>query len=109
MITEHSAVSCHRFLGQNYLLILDVRTPQEYESGHLKGAVNIPIQDPSLKEKLESYDKGRPVLVYCKAGIRSRQVINYMESIGYQQIHHMTLGINDWNIAGYELITGGEE
>jgi hypothetical protein len=51
------------------LLVVDVRTPQEYVQGHLKGAMNIPLSD--LQGQIGGLDRNRPILVYCQTGIRS--------------------------------------
>ena len=50
--------------------LVDVRTPEEYGSGHLKNAININIRDNSFEQQAAKLDKSKPVMVYCKAGSR---------------------------------------
>lgn len=61
-------------------VLLDVRTHQEYESGHLPGAINIPVdQIPSAP-----IPQGRPLYIYCHSGARSGQACRWLQKAGYQ-------------------------
>lgn len=61
-------------------VLLDVRTPQEYESGHLPGAINIPVdQIPTTP-----IPQGRSLYVYCHSGARSGQACRWLNRSGYQ-------------------------
>jgi rhodanese-related sulfurtransferase/predicted DNA-binding WGR domain protein len=65
--------------------LIDVRTPEEFASGHLKGAVNIPID--TLPSRLsEVGDKSAPVAVYCKLGRRSGRAAEFLQAQGFQQV-----------------------
>ena len=69
-------------------LLIDVRSRQEFESGHLKGAVNIPHdQLDKLTEKIGS-EKDREVVVYCKSGRRAQLVKEALEKDGYSAVHN---------------------
>lgn len=63
-------------------LLVDVRTPGEFESGHLDGAVNIPIA--SLESRLAEIPRNKPVVVYCAAGSRSSRAAGILDAAGYQ-------------------------
>jgi rhodanese-related sulfurtransferase len=80
------------------LVVLDVRTPEEYrsETGHLRGAVLIPVQQ--LEERLGELDtsRSRTILVYCRAGHRSKRAQGILDSHGFRTIN-MTGGIVQWN------------
>jgi rhodanese-related sulfurtransferase len=68
--------------------LLDVRTPGEFEGGHLPGALNIPLQD--LQHRLgELAAKEQPIVVYCRSGNRSAQAANLLKSAGYSSIHDL--------------------
>ncbi|MDX1438957.1 MAG: rhodanese-like domain-containing protein [Rubricoccaceae bacterium] len=77
-------------------LILDVRTPEEYAAGHLDGAVNINIYDRDFRDRVDSYDRERPVYLYCGSGQRSRQAAITLASMGFEQAR---------NIGGYGELT----
>ncbi|MBL8145321.1 MAG: rhodanese-like domain-containing protein, partial [Anaerolineae bacterium] len=64
--------------------LVDVRTPEEFASGHLPGAVNIPLQE--LPGRLGEIAVGEPVVLYCRSGNRSGQAAQLLAGEGYTQI-----------------------
>lgn len=83
------------------LVVLDVRTEEEYKSGHLKNALLIPNdQIVSRKSEIEKY-KDRPMLVYCRSGNRSSVAVQSLEKLGFKNIYHMNQGIIAWK---YDLV-----
>lgn len=90
------------------LRIIDVRGPDEYKMGHLKGAVNVPF--PMLKGRMAELDKSREMLMYRASGMVSVLAAGMLHAEGFK-VYHMDGGIIDWVSAGYELInsTLGEE
>ncbi len=75
--------------------ILDVRQPQEYSSGHIPGAVFIPL--PELMDRLGDLDASKPVLAYCRTGNRSRSAAAMLLQNGFQSVLSIDGGINAWN------------
>lgn len=70
-----------RRLAGRGAIVLDVRTPEEFATGHIAGALNIPIDD--LRERLtELTSKDRPVIVYCQSGSRSIRAAKTLEKAG---------------------------
>jgi len=65
--------------SENYIII-DVRTKEEYDEGHIVGSINIPYEEIS-KEK---FGKEVPILVYCKSGNRSSIAYNILNNLGYE-------------------------
>lgn len=86
------------------VLILDVRTPQEYREAHLAGSVLIPIDQ--VAERLGEIPRDRPVLVYCAVGARSSQVANYLGRLGYAEVYNMRGGIWAWQSRGLPVKQG---
>jgi len=70
----------------NGALIVDVRTPQEFKSGHLPGAKLIPINQVSAKLSEFGNDKNRPIVVYCKSGSRSGKAEGILKSAGFTNV-----------------------
>lgn len=66
-------------------ILLDVRTSQEYQSGHIPGSTNIPLQ---TIDKISSVakDKAVPLYVYCHSGARSRQAAGALQRMGYTNV-----------------------
>ena len=86
------------------LILLDVRTPGEFASGHIKGAVNMDALEPDFLQKAEKLPPDAPLVVYCRSGNRSARVIERMEKAGLKnEVYHLAHGINDWNAAGLPL------
>jgi rhodanese-related sulfurtransferase len=84
------------------LVILDVRSPAEFDEGHIEGAVNIPVD--SLEGRLGELDKGDELLVYCRIGNRSRRATGILRDNGFTKIYHMVGGIEGWRAAGYPTV-----
>lgn len=80
--------------------LLDVRTPEEFNAGHLSGAVNLNIYDKGFKENLAKLDKSRPVMVYCKSGGRSGEAASIMKEMGFTEVYNMQGGMLAWTNAG---------
>ena len=83
--------------------LLDVRTPEEYTAGHLKGAVNINFYEQTFEEKIDSLDKRKKYLVYCRSGGRSRQTMFLMRDLGFEEVCNLSGGILSWSEHGFEL------
>lgn len=76
--------------------LLDVRRDQEFASGHLKGAVHIPLSD--LSSRILEVPKDKPIVVYCRSGARSSRAMKLLMSKGYDNLRNLTGGILAWRI-----------
>jgi rhodanese-related sulfurtransferase len=85
------------------LVILDVRTVSEYESGHLEGAINIPVE--ALSGRLSELNPNDELLVYCRTGNRSTTAVGILSENGYERIYHMDGGIVAWENAGFPTVS----
>jgi rhodanese-related sulfurtransferase len=83
------------------LVILDVRYLSEYERGHLKNAILIPVGE--LEERLNELDKDKETLVYCKSGGRSATACAILDAHGFTKVYNMMGGISAWISAGYPI------
>ena len=79
------------------LRLIDVRTPEEFASGFIAGAVNIPVDQ--LSQRLNEVPQDEPVVVYCHSGNRSHQASQILEDAGYSQVYDLG-GISQWQAAG---------
>jgi rhodanese-related sulfurtransferase len=85
--------------------LLDVRTAQEFRSGHLTGALQADWTDrKQFTERTQHLDKSQPVFVYCLSGGRSGAAAEYLRSQGFREVTNMSGGINGWKQAGKPLI-----
>ena len=82
------------------LVVLDVRTPEEFAGPHLTGAVNVDFYDSYFQSRLDLLDKDTPYLVYCRSGNRSGSTIEIMKDLGFTEVYDVDGGINAWVGAG---------
>jgi len=79
--------------------LIDVRTPEEYRVDKIENAVNINWYDEDFSKRVSSYDKSKPVFVYCKVGGRSAQAASKLAELGFKEIYNLDGGIMKWNAA----------
>lgn len=84
--------------------LIDVRTPKEYERGHLPNAQNIDVNGDDFEGQVSMLDKDKPVLVYCKSGHRSAEANSKLTSMGFKDVQGLDGGIMAWGAAGKSII-----
>jgi len=82
------------------IVVIDVRTPEELQSGFIAGAVNLNYNSPSFQQSLDSLDLSRTYLVYCAVGKRSDKAQKMMKEKGFEHILSIDGGLNAWVAAG---------
>jgi rhodanese-related sulfurtransferase len=86
------------------LIILDVRTEEEFDHEHIKGAVNLNAYSPEFAASLAALDQSKPVLVHCGSGGRSARALKEMK-VKFPEIYHLNSGIAGWKEAKKPLET----
>jgi rhodanese-related sulfurtransferase len=81
--------------------IVDVRTPAEFEAGHIASAINVPVDQ--LQMVAPAWDKNQPVVVYCATGARSAEAATYLAGAGFKKVYDLTGGLVTWT---GELVSG---
>ncbi|NCC66011.1 MAG: rhodanese-like domain-containing protein, partial [Spirochaetia bacterium] len=82
-----SAEEAFDMMQQSQVIIVDVRTRAEFESGHIQGAINIPNEHIGTKPLQELVDFDATLLIYCRSGARSAQAANKLLRIGYTDVY----------------------
>ena len=78
-------------------VILDVRTEEEFESGYIKGALNMDIRGGAdFLASIESLDKSKSYFVYCRSGARSGQACQLMSQMGFSAVYNLEGGVLAW-------------
>ena len=77
-------------IENNQVTLLDVRTTNEYELMHIKGAINMPVAD--IDKKIFIYEQNAPLMVYCSSGVRSKSAIEVLNNLGYANIYSWEYG-----------------
>ena len=83
-------------IDNELFIILDVRTPSEYNAGHIDGATNVNYNASDFVEQLNKLDKTDVYLLYCASGNRSSKALNKMKELGFTKIYHLKKGYNGW-------------
>ena len=86
------------------LVVLDVRTLEEFEEGHLDGATMIDFYRTDFAVELDKLDKDAPYLIYCRSGNRSGQTRAIMEDLGFTDVRDIDGGAVAWADAGHALV-----
>lgn len=84
-------------------IILDVRTPEEFELERIGDAVNMDFNAKDFKIQLKNMDKGNKYLVYCHSGRRSSKAVKEMDKLGFNDVHNLSGGIMKWIKNGFPL------
>ena len=88
-----------RAIQQKNIQLIDVRTPREYNGGHIGKAVNIDFfQTNSFKMAFEMLDKKKPVYLYCRTGSRSRKAAQKVIELGFEKVYDLKGGYLQWEL-----------
>ncbi|MEZ0537206.1 FAD-dependent oxidoreductase [Caldicellulosiruptoraceae bacterium PP1] len=82
-------------IGNQEYAIIDVRTPEEYEFGHIEGAINIPVDE--LRKRIDEVPKGKKIIAYCGVGFRSYHACLILKSKGFE-CFNMSGGYTSWRM-----------
>ena len=107
-------ISCENIKGEFQLLeyqsykshientsvqLFDVRTPEEYNLGHINGAVNIDFKNEEIfYRSFEKLDKSKPVYLYCRSGNRSKKSADILIELGFSKVYDLNGGFIEWNL-----------
>lgn len=81
-------------------VVIDVRTPEEFQTSRLKGAANLNYYDPDFQKKAAALDKTKTYFIYCASGNRSSKARAIFGKLGLQKLRHLDGGIKAWEKAG---------
>ena len=76
--------------------LVDIRTPQEFNMGHIEKAKNINFFSKDFKLEIEKMDRMKPLYLYCRSGSRSRQAANVLLRMGFEEIYDLEGGLLRW-------------
>lgn len=81
-------------------VIIDVRTPEEFNSGHVQGALNIPVESADFAQQVAALDPAATYAIYCRSGNRSAVATAEMGSMGFMHLYDLEGGFTDLEAAG---------
>jgi rhodanese-related sulfurtransferase len=74
--------------------VVDVRTPGEFQLGHIPGAINVPVDQ--IQATAANWDRNATYVIYCATGARSAEAVQYLSAMGFKNIDHFDKGIEAW-------------
>lgn len=96
-LIQSSSTEINQVLSKNKnIVILDVRTSQEFSAGHLKAAINIDIYQENFYSRIDKLNKKNTYVVYCRTNNRSRVAVEYMKQKGFEAVYQMMDGFPGW-------------
>ena len=91
-------------VAEQGIVTLDVRTPGEFNEGHIEGAQLIDFQSGNFENEIAALDKTKTYAVYCRSGNRSGQAVKVMREAGFKNLYNLNGGVIDWANAGLPLV-----
>jgi rhodanese-related sulfurtransferase len=91
--------------GDPDLVVLDVRTPEEFAEAHIADAILIDIYEPDFADRIAELDRSVPYVLYCRSGNRSEEARNLMDELGFEEVYDVAGGIVGWAEAGLPVVT----
>ena len=86
--------------AEKKIVVLDVRTPEEYKEGHIRDAKLVDFKADDFEEKLDELDKSETYLVHCRSGRRSTEALAVLKKLGFRSVYHLDGGFLAWEDAG---------
>jgi rhodanese-related sulfurtransferase len=102
--TNVDAEEFERLSRQPGATILDVRTADEYASGHLPGALSMDVRSPDFVARVSQLDKSKTYLLHCRSGMRSTSACKLLADMGFPHLYNLTGGLGAWQSAGKPVV-----
>jgi rhodanese-related sulfurtransferase len=111
-VEELNPIQCQRWIeAKPNALVVDIREPNEYREGAIAGAIHVPrgmldlLADHEYIERdVRLQDRNRPILLYCRSGLRSVLAADMLQRMGFVEVVSMVGGITDWKLVDLPLV-----
>jgi rhodanese-related sulfurtransferase len=90
-----------KWSGDPRFVLLDVRTPKEFDAERIEGAVMVDYLSPAFRDEMAKLDREKTYLVYCRTGNRTKGALKVMQEMGFRNLLHLADGITGWKEAGF--------
>ena len=99
-----SAQEFKNFIDSADVHLIDVRTPNEFNQGHIEGALNIDFIAHDFRKQLEQLSHDKPIVIYCRTGRRSGLTTKTLLELGFNEIYDLKNGTISWQKEGFKLV-----
>ncbi|MFT4809386.1 MAG: phage shock protein E [Paraglaciecola sp.] len=82
------------------VVIVDVRTPEEFQQGHIPNAINVPLSDIIENPTILKSSQEKPIVLYCRSGYRTGKAAEFLQKEGHQNLRHLEGDMQGWLKAG---------
>ena len=93
-----------KLIADKKVVVLDVRTPDEFAAGHIAGAKNINLNAKDFQEKVEKLDKNQAYLVHCAVGMRSAKACKKLNELQFKTLYDLQGGLTAWKKDGKQVV-----
>lgn len=104
-VTDVTVTAAADVIARQDVVVLDVRTPAEFASGHLSDAINIDVASPTFDDDVAVLPTDATYVVYCRSGNRSAVAADRMLELGFTDVYNVTGGVMEWQASGGSLTT----
>ncbi|WP_194767124.1 rhodanese-like domain-containing protein [Tamlana sp. I1] len=102
--SDLDAQAFNKAVAEDSMLLIDVRTPKEFEAGHLKNALNIDFLADDFAENIKKLNSEKPVYIYCRSGKRSKKSVEIFQKAGFTQIYNLDSGFLGWKSENLPIV-----
>jgi phage shock protein E len=99
-IKHVDATQAGKLVADKKVVVLDIRTPEEFKGGHIGGATNINFGASDFEQQVAKLDKSKAYLVHCASGGRSSQSLSLLQKLKFESLYHLDGGLKSWEKAG---------
>lgn len=90
-------------------ILIDVRTPEEFETGHIKNAIDLDYRNASFSDKIRKLDPSKTYMIYCRSGKRSASTVDSLKNLGFTHLYDLKGGINAWKTENLPVVGEAED
>lgn len=96
-----------RLINREHAMVVDVRNEDEFKSGHILNAINIP--EPDLEDRKKELEKARkkPIVLYCQNGTVAPRALKRLKGQGFEKLYCLSGGLTSWQSAGLPVVRNG--
>ena len=98
-----TADEAEKMIKEKKVIVLDVRTPQEFAAGHIAGSTNLNIRSPDFEKRINELDKSQAYIIHCARGGRSATACEKMKGLQFKALYDFSGGFEAWTKAGKKV------
>lgn len=106
-ISTMNAPDFQNYLESESAVIIDVRTPEEFASGHIENSINIDFYSPEFYARISALDPNQEYAIYCRSGNRSSEALRMMDELDFTKVTELTGGMLAWERSDLKICKAG--